>query len=332
MTSASHTHSETASSNRGELFSLLLRLHAIEPGQVAPGAGHQVQAAFLDIVRQADPALAEWLHRPNQRRPYAVGLLQGFNHLTKAEVEDARSKQQAVLVQPGQTYWLHISILDATVFGSFARYLILNPRTLTVRIGDVHFEISRLVYAPDAAVPASSWVAYSSFADLCIQSPAQRRYGFEFASPTAFSRGQKSWGKMLKVFPEPHYVFESLARQWEAFAPVDFRMEARGLALNPLIEWCEEHVIVTHYTLETGYLSFSRFGQVGFQETVTYEVKGPPTALEAQWLSPLARFALFSGIGYKTTMGMGQARCINLAPAPVSILEDDAKSNKGVTV
>jgi CRISPR-associated endoribonuclease Cas6 len=332
LTSSSLTHSETASSNRGELFSLLLRLHAIEPGQVAPGAGHQVQAAFLDLVHQADPPLAEWMHRPNQRRPYTVGLLQGFNHLTKAEVEEARSRQQAVPVQPGQTYWLRISILDATVFGSFARYLIRNPRTLTVRIGDVHFEISRLVHAPDAAISASSWVAYSSFADLCIPSPTQGRYSFEFATPTAFSRGQKSWGKMLKVFPESHYVFESLARQWEAFAPVEFRMEAHGLALNRLIEWCEEHVIVTHYTLETGYLSFSRFGQVGFQGTVTYEIKGPPTASEAQWLSPLARFALFSGIGYKTTMGMGQARCLSVVPAPVPVQEDDAKSNEGVAV
>jgi len=33
---------------------------------------------------------------------------------------------------------------------------------------------------------------------------------------------------------------------------------------------------------------------------------------EAAWLTPLARFALFSGVGYKTSMGMGQARCTNL--------------------
>lgn len=33
---------------------------------------------------------------------------------------------------------------------------------------------------------------------------------------------------------------------------------------------------------------------------------------EARWLTPLARFALFGGIGYKTAMGMGQARCTNI--------------------
>ena len=76
-------------------------------------------------------------------------------------------------------------------------------------------------------------------------------------------------------------------------------------------------MIVSRYTLETRYLPSSKFGQSGFQGNVTYEVKGIPTSPEAAWLSPLARFALFSGVGYKTTMGMGQARCTNIAQAPL---------------
>src|SRR5579863_5678726 len=136
--------------SRGELFSLLLRLHPIEQGLVALGAGNQVQAAFLDMVRQGDPALAEWLHTPNQRRPYTLGLLQGFNHLTPEQVEEAMVKNLGVTVKPGQTYWLRITMLDATVFGSFTRYLILNPRSLVLRIGNVKFEISRLLSTPEA--------------------------------------------------------------------------------------------------------------------------------------------------------------------------------------
>src|SRR5258708_1979424 len=179
----------------GELFSLLLRLHPVEPGQVTPGAGNQVQGAFLDLVRQGDAALSEWLHTPNQRRPYSVGLLQGFNHLSPGQIEEARTAQQMVQVLPGQTYWLRITMLDATVFSSFARCLITRPRELTVRIGNARFEISRLLSTPDSDGSTQSWVAYSSFADLHILQPAQKRYSFEFATPTAFSMGQKAWGK-----------------------------------------------------------------------------------------------------------------------------------------
>lgn len=317
--SHSSSSSETPSAERGELFSLILRLHPRGPGYVSPGAGNQVQAAFLDIVRQGDPALSERLHTPNQRRPYTVGLLQGFKHLTPAQLEEVRTKQQMVPVTPEQTYWLRITMLDAAVFGTFARYLIANPRAVTVRLGNVDFAVSRLLSAPEADPLTQSWVAYTSFADLCVMRPAQKLYSFEFVTPTAFSMGQKSWGKLLRIFPEPTYVFDSLARQWELFAPASLRMEAHGITPDSFTAWCEEHLITTRYTLATSYLPSSKFGQPGFQGTVTYEVKGPRTTPEAQWISPLARFALFGGVGYKTTMGMGQVRCTNLPERSPSI-------------
>lgn len=299
-------------SNSGELFSMLLRLHPIEPGKVSPSSGNHVQAAFLDMVRQGDPGLAERLHTPNQSRPYTLSLLQGFNHLSAAQLEEIRVKNQVVQVMPGQVYWLRITMLDATVFGSFAQYLITKPRALTVRIGEARFEISRLLSTPEPGNTAQSWVGYSSFAELRKTSRAQKQYHFEFATPTAFSLGQKQWGKLLKVFPEPSNVFESLARQWDLFAPVDLRMATSSITPREIGAWCEEHVIVSRYSLETCYLPSSKFGLTGFQGDVYYEVKGLPAAPEALWLSSLARFALFSGVGYKTTMGMGQARCTTI--------------------
>jgi CRISPR-associated endoribonuclease Cas6 len=312
LTQQAHMQSLTTNTARGELFALLLRLHPIESGQVSPSSGPQVQAAFLDMVRQGDAALAEWLHAPNQRRPYTLGLLQGFNHLSATQLEEAMVKNQGVQITPGQVYWLRITMLDATVFGSFAQYLIAKPRMLTIRIGDARFEISRLLSTPDSNNPAQSWVAYSSFAELRATSTAQRQYHFEFATPTAFSMGQRRWGKLLKMFPEPAYVFESLARQWELFAPVSLRLSTNGLTSHDIANWCEENMIVARYSLKTRYLPSSKFGQSGFYGDVAYEVKGNPAAPEAQWLTPLARFALFSGVGYKTTMGMGQARCTNI--------------------
>ncbi len=306
-----------ARSERGELFSMLLRLHPSEEGLVSLSAGNQVQAAFLDMVRQGDPTLADWLHAPNQRRPYTLGLLQGFNHLSAKQLEEAMARNQMVQVTPGQVYWLRITMLDASVFGSFAHYLIANPRALTLRIGNARFEISRLLSTPDPDNTAQPWVSYSSFTELRNSSVPQKQYHFDFATPTAFSMGQKPWGKLLKMFPEPAYVFESLARQWDLFAPASLRIATGGLTPRAIASWCEEHVIVLRYSLETRYLPSSKFGQSGFQGNVAYEVKGVPTAPEAQWLAPLARFALFSGVGYKTTMGMGQTRCTNAVVGPL---------------
>jgi CRISPR-associated endoribonuclease Cas6 len=310
---------------QGQLFSMLLRLHPCERGQVSLSAGNQIQAAFLDLVRQSDAALAAWLHTPNQRRAYTLSPLQGFYHLSAHEREEATVRNHLVDVCPGQVYWLRITMLDATVFGVFARSLITRPRDLIVRIGDARFEISRLLTTPDPDSKTQSWIAYSSFAELQHLQPAMKRYDFEFASPTAFSKGQKLWGKHLKVFPEPAFVFESLARQWELFAPASCSLTTYQLTSHTIEAWCEENIVVSNYNLSTRYLPASKFGQVGFQGTVTYHVQGRPTDEEAQWLTTLARFALFGGIGYKTAMGMGQARCTNLpvvsVVSPASVVQ-----------
>jgi CRISPR-associated endoribonuclease Cas6 len=304
------TTNNTPQTEKGELFSMLVRLHPVEAGQVSLSSGNQVQAAFLDMVRQGDPSLATWLHTPNQRRPYTLSLLQGFNHLSEAERIEATYKHREVEVRPGQVYWLRITMLDASVFRSFVQYMVTHPHALKVHIGNADFEISRLITTPDPHVGTSTWVASSSFAELHTLQPAEKKYLFEFASPTTFSKGQKPWGKLLKLFPEPADVFESLARQWESFAPIQLRLSSYHLTPQDITAWCAENVIVTNYTLETRYLPSQKFGQTGFFGTITYEVKWSLAASEARWLTPLARFALFAGIGYKTTMGMGQARCI----------------------
>ncbi len=288
---------------------MLVRLHPIEAGKVSLSAGNQIQAAFLDMVRQGDPSLAAWLHAPNQRRPYTLSLLQGFNHLSETERIEATYKHQDVDVRPGQVYWLRITMLDATIFRSFVQYLVTHPSGLRVRIGRVDFEISRLITTPDPQVGSSTWVARSSFGELHTLQPAEKRYIFEFVSPTTFSKGQKPWGKLLKLFPEPVDVFESLARQWESFAPTQFRLSSSDLTAQHIATWCAENIIVTNYRLETRYLPSNKFGQTGFFGTITYEVRGTRADAEARWLTPLARFAMFAGVGYKTAMGMGQARC-----------------------
>src|SRR3989440_12638807 len=124
MQQATHLQSASPITERGELFSVLLRLHPVEAGWVSPSSGSQAHAAFLDIVRQNDPALAEQLHQPNQRRPFTVGLLQGFNHLSSAQLDEAITKNQKVQVSPGQVYWLRITILDAAIFEVLFQHLI----------------------------------------------------------------------------------------------------------------------------------------------------------------------------------------------------------------
>ncbi len=294
---------------QGELFSLLLRLEPEEAGQVLPGSGSHIQAAFLDLVRQGDSALADGLHRPNQRRPYTLSLLKGFHHLTETALEEAIQHQQPVDVAPGQHYWLRITMLKPRIFELFLQRLLLSPQNFALRIGTASFRISRFLATEQEPHP---WVDYTTFARLMQEASMVRtHYRLEFASPTAFSKGQCHWGKQLMLFPGAADVFESIARLWEGFAPEPFRLAQQDLTPDDVATWCNENMIVTYYELKTRYLPSRKFGMTGFLGHVTYEVKGSMHDPIAHWLTPLARFALFSGVGYKTAMGMGQCRWLD---------------------
>lgn len=302
---------------QGELFALQLRLHPQESGLVLANAGPHLQAAFLDLVRQVDSILSDSLHTPDRRRPYTLGMLQGFNHLTPEQMARALDQGHLLPVHPGQVYWLRITALDAAIFDVFVRSLLLKARSLIFRIGQVNFEVSRLITAPEEEEQEQCHTASSSFRALHSLEEARPVYRFTFTTPTVFSLGKTTWGKRLHLFPDPSYVFKSIADQWENFAPVELRLAAHHLTPLGIFSWCAENLIVSHYNLTTTELHAPKFGHMGFQGIVTYEVKGSRKAPEACWLSTFARFAFFSGVGYKTAMGMGQTRCLSL-PLPHS--------------
>ena len=313
-------------SQRGELFSFLLHLCPLDSEQIVSRAtASQVQAAFLDMVRQVDPALFDWLRAYDQHAPYTVALLQDLDHLVSTPCQEANLYRQIFPVRSDRTYWLGITMLDATLFSSFAQYLIAMPHTLTIQIGERDFKISRLSTMPESDIAARSLIAYSSFEDLYAARLAQRQYRFDFISPTILCSRQRPWGKALQTFPEPHYVFESLARQWELFAPVHLRMKMHDLSVRNFSLWCELNIVVAHYSPTAGYFRSDRSSQPGFQGPVVYEVRGRLNAPEAGWLSPLARLAFFSGVGCNTAIGMGRTRCTNLVETSLSIVNEEVQ-------
>ena len=66
--------SNSTITERGELFSMLLRLHPVKAGWVSPSSGSRAQLPFWTSFTRMIRLLAELLHQPNQRRPFTVGL------------------------------------------------------------------------------------------------------------------------------------------------------------------------------------------------------------------------------------------------------------------
>jgi CRISPR-associated endoribonuclease Cas6 len=118
-----------------------------------------------------------------------------------------------------------------------------------------------------------------------------------FSSPTAFSLNKRQFG----LYPEPILVWGSLVRDWNSYAPDDMKMDKQLIHAA-----VREHIAVTACMLHTEFLHFSGYVQKGFVGHCSYHVSADEP-LAAQ-LTTLASFALYSGVGSKTTMGMGQVR------------------------
>lgn len=282
-------------SDQEMLYSIALKLRPVQEGSIPATVGRQAYAAFLATVRQADKALAEVLHEaPVSPKPFTVSPLLGV----------PRALEGWVAITPGKDYYLRFTVLLPDIFQQFMRRFLRAETRPTLRLGRVEFLISEVLTTPGS----SPWAGYTSFGQLWEKAEAMEDIRLEFTSPTAFNLGTRDWGKHFVVLPEPTLVFRSLLKAWNAYAPMTFAEE-------PLREYVAENVVVKRHDIRTQMLRYPRHFQVGFIGTVTYGLMADdPSTSSGQrqeirrQLNALADFAFYAGVGYHTTMGMGQTR------------------------
>jgi CRISPR-associated endoribonuclease Cas6 len=272
------------------LHSIVLVLAPTSQTTVHATMGHQAHAAFLRTVRQADAALAEVLHWPNMPvRPFTVSPLLGVG----------RARGGQVLLSPGQDYLLRFTILYPPIFERFMARFLRGDGRPTIRLGQAQLLIKEILATPGSHPLAG----YTSWAQLAAAARPQPEIALDFTSPTAFGFGQKGWGKKAVVLPQPELVFGSLARAWNNLAPFPLHVDR-----DALLAYVQEHVVVKRIAhLETQMLRFQRAPQVGFVGHVAYGLMDADEAARCQ-LNALADLAFYTGVGMKTTMGMGQTR------------------------
>ena len=168
-----------------------------------------------------------------------------------------------------------------------ARYLERRPFTT----GRQPFEILRVETAERSRDP---WLGSTSYEALASAPRPTRTLAFDFASPTAFRRGEQTF-----LFPVPESVFHSLARTWRTFCDIPLP--------DDLGDFILEKLPASRYELRTDVIKAGKYQLLGFTGQVSYRALDPdPRYLSA--LNMLADFALYAGVGMRTTQGMGQAR------------------------
>ena len=265
------------------LYSVVLELRATNAAALPPTMGHLAHALLLDLIGQVDPALAARLHDEADYRPFTVSPLAGGTALG-----------ESIRLQPGQPARLRFTLLDGGALWGCLSTRLLAAGPLALRLNAAEFVVDRLVST--AAADPSGWAGVTTWQALAA-TPARRHLTLQFASPTAFSNGDKRF----ELLPQPKRVWESLVRVWNRYAPPVLALDKAAL-----IATLAAAVLVSDHQLRTATLHYPKHTQKGFLGTCSYEVD--MTDPQAGALAALAAFARYAGVGYKTTMGMGQVR------------------------
>jgi len=274
----------------GSLHSLVVMMTPLQPARVRQSMGHQAHGAFLQTIREADQTLAEALHVPNVPvRPFTVSTLRGT----------PPARHDRIDLSPDETYWLRFTTLSEPLYERFMGRFLRTREKPVIRLGSARLLVGEIC----ATREGHPWAGHTTWSRLVRTARPKREIHLAFLSATAFGFGQKPWGKKTVVLPAPATVFGSLARSWNHLAPEPFKMDR-----DVLRAYLDDHVVIKRITnLETRMLNFRRSLQIGFVGRVTYGLMADDDTIRTQ-LNALADLAYYSGVGMKTTMGMGQCR------------------------
>lgn len=266
------------------LISLTLTLLSPTTATLPAHLGRGNYAATLARLQEIDPALGARIHDGDGPKP-----------LTCSGLLHARGDHNNLLVRADARYAVRLTGLTPAVSQALTAAFLQHPPAHWP-LADHPFVLEQAVCDP-AVDPWTGRTTYETLAaaQLLQSGGPERRVALRFESPTSF----QSKGMHVPV-PLPSLVFGSLVERWNAFSPVTLSPEVRRFG--------EEMVALSSYRLESGLVQ-QKGGSplVGGMGRATYIALGG----DRYWLATmqmLADFALYSGVGVKTTIGMGQVR------------------------
>ncbi|BAZ80998.1 CRISPR-associated endoribonuclease Cas6 [Sphaerospermopsis kisseleviana CS-549] len=249
------------------LHSLVIELGAASEKPIPATLNRAIHSQFMAWLSLGNPHIAKSVH-DSQESPFSLSGLIGYRRLHGTRL--------------GDNFIIRISLLDDNLIDPLLQGIELSQNQ-SLYLGNFPFVIRGISTFPGS----HSLVNVSDYCILANTNDFNSEIVLNFVSPTSFKQHQN-----IQPFPLPELVFNSLLRRWNHFAPSDLHF--------PEIKW---QGLVSAFNLKTHALKMEAGAEIGSVGWVKYRFLDSEQARIATILS---HFAVFSGVGRKTTMGMGQ--------------------------
>jgi CRISPR-associated endoribonuclease Cas6 len=185
--------------------------------------------------------------------------------------------------------WWRISLLDDSLFGNLAKlWLNLNP-SQPWHLGSANLYITSVLGTAQSTQPWANFAPYSQIYENA--SDCDRLIKFQLCTPTAFRQG-----KFDSPLPTAECVFKSLLARWNTYSSI------------PLSAEMLEYIFPSSFQISSEAVKNYNGHFIGCIGDISFRILGDPEPSVIKQINALADFALYSGIGRKTTMGMGMVR------------------------
>lgn len=263
--------------------------------------GRHLHALFLKLVSEVDADLSAYLHDQSNEKAFTLSPLQisrkegQRNRITgeniRIETSNARTLQweHKQPIRGNTPLWWRISLLDDSLFARLTQLWLNLNFDQPWHLGPADLHITNIFTKPQ---PSQPWVNKISYAQIYEQASAEeRKIVLTFCTPTNFRQGQYD-----TPMPSKESIFGSLINRWNKYSNI------------PLEHDLIEPIFPNFFDIHTEVITDSRSKFIGCVGEVSYRIMGDVEPLKVKQINALADFALYSGVGRKTPMGMGMVR------------------------
>jgi CRISPR-associated endoribonuclease Cas6 len=275
-----------------ELGVLRFRLHALKETFIDQHMGRAVQQFGLTLIGDSNPDLAKSIHDQTAEKPFTVSPLMRGKMGVKGKVSE------------NDELWIQLTALNAPLVLALEMYRRTSPTM--IELDRQHWRVEGV-----------SWTHLSSYQQLMDahrHSTPREEIAFLFASAATF----RSNGVNMPL-PTPSLVFGSLLSRWDTFTS----HRLHDMPREQVMAFINHHLLLSRHKIETVLYRGKQGGkEIGFVGQATYDLTRKSEHLEkhdpqteallrkeyvwmARTINLLCDFAVFSGVGRKTTTGMG---------------------------
>jgi len=260
------------------LYSIIIELNTDNDILISASNGEIMNGVFYNLLNTFDAESFEILHSENSYKPFTISPLSG----NIKRVENGNK----ILLNSKYPIWFRITFISNRLFIKFAEALKDN-KIKNITIINKTYPIKDIYFTKDKHLLAS----FSTIEEL-LKNKYNSTYIIKFITPTSFAIDNK-----IYPFPDNEIFFKSLIKKWNFFTNLFIDNNIRDEIIK--------NIKIGKFKIESKMYTFAKYLRIGFIGEIEYKIVSRNKILK-KWFNALCLFSFYSGVGIKTTMGMGQ--------------------------